>query len=61
MKGKATKGLEATVRAAAEATVKGMKEGNVDLQGQSSRVDVEVLKARRDHTAQLPSGSKASK
>lgn len=46
MKGKGKK-LEDIVRAAAEATVKGMKEANVDLQGQSFRIDVEVLKARK--------------
>lgn len=44
MKGK--KKLEDVVRAAAEATVRGMKEGSVDLASQSFRVDVEVLKPR---------------
>lgn len=40
------KKLEDAVRAAAEATVKGMKEANVDAASQSFRIDVEVLKAR---------------
>lgn len=44
MKGK--KKLEDIVRAAAEATVRGMKEGSVDLASQSFRIDVEVLKPR---------------
>lgn len=41
---KGKKSLEAAVKAAADATIKGMKEGNVDLASQSFRVDVEVLK-----------------
>jgi 20S proteasome alpha/beta subunit len=43
MKGKGKK-LEDVVRAAAEATLKGMKESNVDLAGQQFRVDVVVLR-----------------
>lgn len=48
--GMKTKGkkLEDIVRAAADATLKGMKESNVDLAGQSFRIDVEVLKARKE-------------
>lgn len=41
------KKLEAAVREAAELTVRGMKEGNVDLAETEFRVDVEVLKARK--------------
>lgn len=41
---KSKKPLEAALKAAAEATIKGMKEGSVDLASQSFRVDVEVLK-----------------
>ncbi len=47
MKAKGKK-LEEVVRAAAEMTLKGMKESNVDLAGQSFRIDVEVLKARKE-------------
>ncbi|MCA1811654.1 MAG: hypothetical protein LC623_06545 [Halobacteriales archaeon] len=43
MKAKGKK-LEDVVRAAAEATLKGMKESNVDLAGQAFRIDVVVLK-----------------
>lgn len=39
--------LEEIVRAAAEATVKGMKESNVDMKSMEFRVDVEVLKPRK--------------
>ncbi len=42
---KAKKPLEAAIKAAAEATIKGMKESNVDIASQSFRVDVEVLKS----------------
>ncbi len=41
---KAKKGLEAAVKAAADATIKGMKEGSVDAASQQFRVDLEVLK-----------------
>jgi 20S proteasome alpha/beta subunit len=44
---KGKKSLEAAVKAAAEATIKGMKEGNVDLASQSFRVDVEVLRSSK--------------
>ena len=44
---KAKKKTEDAVRAAADATIKGMKEGSVDAASQSFRVDVEVLKPRR--------------
>jgi 20S proteasome alpha/beta subunit len=43
MRGKGKK-LEEVVRAAAEATLKGMKESNVDLGNQQFRIDVVVLK-----------------
>jgi 20S proteasome alpha/beta subunit len=43
MKGKGKK-LEEVVRAAADATLKGMKEANVDLGNQQFRIDVVVLK-----------------
>lgn len=46
MKGKGKK-LEEVVRAAADMALKGMKESNVDLAGQSFRVDVETLKPRK--------------
>ena len=41
---KAKRPLEAVVKAAAEAAVKGMKEGSVDLASQGFRIDVQVLK-----------------
>lgn len=41
------KKLEELVRGAADATVKGMKEGSVDLAGQSFRIDLEVMKPRK--------------
>lgn len=44
---KAKKKTEEAVRAAAEATIKGMKEGSVDAASQGFRVDLEVLKPRR--------------
>ncbi len=44
---KARKKLEDVVRSAADITIKGMKEANVDAAGQQFRVDVEVLKARK--------------
>ena len=42
---KAKKPLEAVVRAAAEATIRGMKEASVDAKAQDFRIDVEVLRA----------------
>lgn len=39
------KKLEDVVRAAADATLRGMKEGNVDAASQTFRVDLEVLRA----------------
>ena len=47
MKGKGGKKLEEVVRAAAEATVKGMKEGSADAKSQEFRIDLEVLKPRK--------------
>jgi 20S proteasome alpha/beta subunit len=44
---KAKKKTEEAVRAAADATIKGMKEGSVDAASQGFRVDLEVLKPRR--------------
>lgn len=44
LKGK--KKVEDAVRSAADATIRGMKEGNVDMANQGFRVDVEVLKGR---------------
>ncbi|HLF16084.1 MAG TPA: hypothetical protein VI796_01455 [Candidatus Thermoplasmatota archaeon] len=46
MKAKGKK-LEEIVRAAAEATVRGMKESNVDMKGQEFRIDIEALRPRR--------------
>ncbi|HEX2066822.1 MAG TPA: hypothetical protein VHI93_08425 [Candidatus Thermoplasmatota archaeon] len=43
MKGKGKK-LEEVVRAAAEATLRGMRESNVDMASQQFRIDVQVLK-----------------
>jgi 20S proteasome alpha/beta subunit len=42
------KSLEEVVRNAAQATIKGMKESNVDTRSQEFRVDVEVLKPRKN-------------
>ena len=47
---KAKKKIEEGVRSAADATIRGMKETNVDMASQSFRVDVEVLRPR-DHKA----------
>jgi 20S proteasome alpha/beta subunit len=44
---KGGKKLEDVVRAAADACLKGMKEGNVDLAGQQFRIDLDVLKPRK--------------
>lgn len=43
---KGQKKLETVVREAAEAAVKGMKEGNVDLSGSDFRIDITVLAPR---------------
>ncbi len=56
MKGK--KKVEDAVRTAADATIRGMKEGNVDMAGQSFRVDVEVLQPRNPPTAQKSKDTK---
>lgn len=56
MKGK--KKLEDVVRAAAEATVRGMKEGSVDAANQQFRVDVELLKPRDLPAAQKSKDTK---
>jgi len=44
---KAKKKIEEAVKAAADATIRGMKEGSVDAAAQGFRVDLEVLKPRR--------------
>ncbi|MEA3189534.1 MAG: proteasome subunit alpha 6 [Thermoplasmata archaeon] len=51
MRSKGPKKLEDIVRAAADAAIKGLKESNVDMAGQSFRVDLEALRPSREVTA----------